>query len=315
MSAQIHRRDVLVGTGAALVATSVRAEPSKALSFLVLGDWGVRGTPGQRAVARQMGTTARESGAQFVLTVGDNFYSTGVASVADSHWVESFESVYTDPALQIPWYPALGNHDYQGETARPDAQVAYRGPTGRWRMPARFYARKVALAGGRTLELFNLDTTLHLTTRPGDAELRAAQLAWFEPALMSSKADWKLVYGHHPVFSNGGLHGDTNALISWLKPKLEAAGVQAYISGHDHDLQHIVSGPVNYIISGGGMEARAVKPVERWGPGARFAKAASGFALCTIEGDVMSVRWISADGTEIGRAQIARQPAKVVQQA
>jgi tartrate-resistant acid phosphatase type 5 len=309
MTVILPRREVLIGATAALVAPAAQAKAPKALNFLVIGDWGVRGGQMQRAVARQMGVTARESGAQFVLTVGDNFYSTGVASVTDSHWAQSFESVYTDPALQIPWYPALGNHDYQGETANPDAQVAYKGTTGRWRMPARFYARKVALPGGRTLELFNLDTTLHLTKRPQDEQLRAAQIAWFEPALMTSQADWKLVYGHHTVFSNGGLHGNNSTLISWLKPKLEAAGVQAYICGHDHDLQHIVSGPVNYIISGGGMEARAVNPAERWGPGARFAKAAPGFAVCTIEGEAMSVRWIDQTGAEVGKAEIARRAA------
>ena len=27
----------------------------------------------------------------------------------------------------------------------------------------------------------------------------AAQLAWFEAALAASKADWKIVIGHHPV--------------------------------------------------------------------------------------------------------------------
>ena len=311
----LQRRDVLIGGAASVVASAALAKAPNGLSFLVLGDWGERGVPVQRAVARQMGLTAQETGASFVLTVGDNFYSTGVTSTTDSHWVESFESVYDAPSLQIPWYPALGNHDYQGENARPDAQVAYSGPTGRWRMPARFYARKVALPGGRTLELFNLDTTLHLTKKPQDDPLRAAQIAWFEPALMASRADWKLVYGHHTVFSNGGLHGNNSTLIAWLKPKLEAAGVQAYICGHDHDLQHIVAGPVHYVVSGGGFEARQVKPAAQWMAGTDFARGAPGFAVCTIQGDAMSVRWIDQTGGEVGKAEVPRVSLKVAQPA
>ena len=70
------------------------------LNFLLLGDWGRKGEKDQVEVARQMGLAAEETGAKFVISVGDNFYEHGVASVDDPQWQSSFEKVYTAPALQ-----------------------------------------------------------------------------------------------------------------------------------------------------------------------------------------------------------------------
>ena len=41
------------------------------------------------------GGTAESQRPDFIISLGDNFYSKGVASVTDSHWQESFENVYS----------------------------------------------------------------------------------------------------------------------------------------------------------------------------------------------------------------------------
>src|SRR5580692_6262701 len=125
----ISRRGlVLAAAGLATLPAQARA-PS--LDFVVIGDWGRRGRWHQREVATQMGRTAATLGSQFVISVGDNFYENGVDSVTDPYWRTSFEQIYTDPALMTPWYITLGNHDYRGNV---EAQLAYSGPTGRWRL-------------------------------------------------------------------------------------------------------------------------------------------------------------------------------------
>ena len=53
------------------------------LSFIVLGDWGSNSEGGkyaetQLAVAKIMGQIAAKFSTHFVVTVGDNFYETGV---------------------------------------------------------------------------------------------------------------------------------------------------------------------------------------------------------------------------------------------
>src|SRR5271154_3435960 len=93
-----------------------------ALNFGIIGDWGRYGRPDQMAVAQQMGLTCAKANASFVISVGDNFYEDGVRSALDLHWTQSFENVYAAKSLQVPWYVALGNHDYRGSV---DAQLDY----------------------------------------------------------------------------------------------------------------------------------------------------------------------------------------------
>ena len=80
----------------ALIATVCCASSEQTLEFLVVGDWGGKDTspyytPAQRHVSEQMGKTAEEIGAEFTVSVGDNFYSKGVQNVDDPRFKETFE--------------------------------------------------------------------------------------------------------------------------------------------------------------------------------------------------------------------------------
>ena len=46
------------------------------------------------------------------------------------------------------------------------------------------------------------------------------QLAGLQASLLASKADWKIVIGHHPPRSNGH-HNNTDELIQHLEPVLQ----------------------------------------------------------------------------------------------
>ena len=294
----LSRRTFVAGTAAAsLVGVVAKAatDPGE-LGFLVLGDWGRDGASRQRDVAAAMGQAAAARGSRFTVTVGDNFYPAGVQTATDARWRTSFEDVYTAPALQSPWYAVLGNHDYRG---RPEAQLAYAATSARWRMPARYYQQSLAIPGGAGVDLFMLDTSpmvRRYSAGSEDAAIRdnvagqdvAAQLRWLEAALAASRAKWKLVFGHHPVFSGGSAHGSTPELIATVKPLLERHGVQAYVSGHDHDLQHIEVDDVTYIGTGAGSETRPVKSI----PGTKFCSDRSGFTAFTIKDQRLFVEFI-----------------------
>ena len=275
------RRTLLGGLAAtAAVAPLARldgAEPT--LTFLVVGDWGRDGTEHQRDVADAMGRVAAESGARFVLSVGDNFYESGVQSADDEQWRTSFEQVYTAPSLQIPWFVALGNHDYRGN---PQAQLDYAARSKRWKMPRRYYHVSGASLGAPELDLFVIDTTpvVNKYRKPVDALISAnvvsqdpeAQLAWLDQALAASTAPIKLVAGHHTLRSGGSVHGDTPEIVERVLPLLQRHRAAAYINGHDHDLQHIGTDGLDYLCCGAGSQVRPVKPVE----GTRFCAARSG---------------------------------------
>jgi tartrate-resistant acid phosphatase type 5 len=302
-STNLNRRAVLAGLGALAATPAIGvAAPPPYDSFLVLGDWGRRGNRTQRAVAQAMADRARAIGSRFVVTVGDNFYSDGVAGPLDPHWRQSFAGVYDLQTLHT-WYPALGNHDYNGD---PDAQVAYSQRFAGWRMDGRHYRQTATLCGGRTLDLFVLDTAP--VADPANYPVRKSQIRaqydWFDREMLASRADWKIVVGHHPIVSSGYQKRVFPRLNRWLEPRLRAYGVQAYMTGHDHHLEEIRSGGVTHIVSGGGAAAdpmarrRVEGHVQGW--------PSAGFAACEIAGDVLRVTFVDAEGRDLGTAQVPR---------
>jgi tartrate-resistant acid phosphatase type 5 len=285
----------------------------EALNFIVLGDWGRRGETDQMEVAEQMGKAAKDMGAQFVIAVGDNFYENGVASVEDKHWKQSFENVYTAPSLQVPWYAILGNHDYH---ANCDAQIAYSKISPRWKMPARYYMQSHQIDKDVTADFFYLDTTPmmrvyydHFFEEPTRAQVITQdvpkQMAWFKQALASSKAQWKIVIAHHPIYS-GGDHGDTPELIESVLPLLHEHGVQVYFNGHDHNLQHLMAGEVNLFDSGAGSQHRPARTTEH----TKFAEASSGFTTVSLGPDKMNVCMIDNNGKLLYTTSILRTGVK-----
>ena len=130
-------------------------------------------------------------------------------------------------------------------------------------MPARYYKQIHLLDRGATADFFYLDTTpmvkeyysYEKTRKNVSAENVPKQLAWLRRALAASRAQWKIVIGHHPIYS-GGDHGGTAELVENLLPILHEHGVQVYFNGHDHDLQHLVAGEVNLFDSGAGSQFR-----------------------------------------------------------
>ena len=281
---------------------------STALSFLVIGDWGRRGSTNQRRVADAMDSTARKLGADFVVTTGDNFYPNGVTSVGDDDWRASFENVYTGRALRTEWYAVLGNHDYRGDA---QAQVDYSKGSRRWHLPARYYAVRERVDDSTSVELFFLDTN------PFIAEYRrqprryddlvtqdtAAQKRWLDSALTASTATWKLVVGHHHIYS-GGKRDTSEELERWLVPMMERHDVAAYVSGHEHVLQHVVRplGRLHYFISGAGSEVRSPGNAL----GTRYAEGRQGFMAVSVTNRELVVQAIDFTGavryvTELGR--------------
>ncbi|MCX7358329.1 MAG: tartrate-resistant acid phosphatase type 5 family protein [Alphaproteobacteria bacterium] len=277
---------------------------SQALHFLVIGDWG-QASDQQRQVAGAMGAVASQTDARFIISTGDNFYPRGVGSVSDPQFQESFEAIYSAPSLQRPWYVVLGNHDYEGA---PNAEIAYTARSTRWRMPARYWTEQMDVSGVAATFYF-LDTTpiarlsnaAAFVPMLGSSDEAREQLEWLEQRLSTDTSPWKIVVGHHPIFSSGN-HGDTPAVAERIRPLLERYGVQAYFNGHDHDLEHLVHAGVNYVCSGSGAMSRQVDPVEQ----SRFAYADVGFASCALGAEALTLRFHDREQAVIYEAQITR---------
>jgi len=261
------------------------------LGFIAVGDAGTGGH-GQRLVAESMAQKASTDSTSFVLLLGDNIYESGVSSVKDPQWPEKFETVYDFPSLQIPFIAVLGNHDYY---LNPQAQVEYTEVSDRWYMPSRYYTTSFRIDDSAEVQLFCLDTKpLAYGKKQADRQLESeSQIQWLEVELSASKARWRIVAGHHTIYSNGE-HGDNPHLASILEPLFVRHNVDMYLAGHDHDLQILqpVKG-VHYIVSGGGGKHRNT----RWRENTIFAATNLGFTWISISFDDALVQFFDAAGT------------------
>lgn len=280
------------------------------LNFLALGDWGRRGTPAQRDIARQMSRVARSIEADFVISTGDNFYEDGVASIHDDHWQVSFNGVYTAPSLDIDWYSVLGNHDHRGSI---QAEIDYTSINSRWCMPGRYYSTVHHLNAHAHARLIFLDTTPFIEeyqnpiSEPYISDEEAArteqQCQWLDDTLSQSNAVWNIVVGHHPIFSSSPLHGDSRELARTVLPILRQHEVQVYLCGHDHNLQHLKPpGDIHHFISGAASETRDIYERDI----NCFARDCSGFMSASITPDYLHVRFFDSAGATIHTTLIER---------
>ncbi len=270
-------------------------------SFLVLGDFGRVGDYYQKDVAREMGNAMIVLDAEFVISVGDNFYPNGVASTQDHHWKASFEEIYTNPALYADWYVALGNHDYRGNV---QAQIDYTNISRRWNMPARYYSKTFEMENGEKLLMVVMDTNPFIDGYKGNPEKygdldkqdTSTQMKWLNETLNTNDPSikWKIVVGHHPLYSGGKRmkSKDTLAFEKKFADLFDQLKVDAYICGHEHDLQ-IIQPKGHYttqFLSGAASEVRESGKRE----GTIFAAAEPGFMAFSILGNKLLVQTLKA---------------------
>jgi tartrate-resistant acid phosphatase type 5 len=272
---------------------------NNATHFIAMGDWGRNGENYQKEVAAGMGKAAHDLDASFVVATGDNFYPYGVASTRDYHWISSFESIYTAQSLHVKWYPVLGNHDY---ASNPDAEVEYSLISSRWSMPSRYYSKSFnANDTSRSILMLFIDTDPiekelngqkhdSVKYKPGAVQ---KQKQWIEETLAQSNAKWKILVGHHPLYT-GGWRKDSKNTVSmknFLEPILDKYGVDVYLAGHEHHLEHTKPNNhrTHHIISGAASEARptAIHP-----NGGLFAAATQGFATFSVSNDQIFIQFI-----------------------
>ncbi|XP_073253709.1 tartrate-resistant acid phosphatase type 5-like [Porites lutea] len=295
------------------------------LSFLALGDWGgielwPYTTLIERAVSKGMSKIAENLETQFIVALGDNFYHLGVKNVDDKRFNETFEDVFTAKSLMTPWYFCAGNHDHYGNVS---AQIAYSSKSKRWNFPDYYYTKSWKIPGSDIeLQLVLLDTVQlcgdsgddHFNTQPQEPESQEAsetQWKWIEDTLQSSTAHYLIVGGHFPVWSVAE-HGPTDCLVNRLRPLLQKYKVTAYISGHDHNLQHLKesNSSVEYFVIGSAayiVDSKTHKDSVPKGSLSFFwadADKEGGFAAVRVAATNMTLEFVDAFGASLYKRQL-----------
>lgn len=264
-----------------LFSLKAAEQPIRVVAF---GDFGT-GSEAQKQVAAAVLKYHRQTPFDFGVTLGDNFYPVGMESPGDPRWATQWEQLYQP--LGIKFYATLGNHDW-GHPDSPAAEILYSDKSQTWRMPSPYYTFTAGPA-----QFFALDTN----------RISEAQLIWLKEELSKSQAKWKVAYGHHHVYS--ATRGDNAGLIGRLLPVLQAGGVDLYICGHDHNLQHVrPEGGVHFFVAGGGGAGTyELKEYER----TIFKAQTHGFAALEAESKQLKVRLVRADGTQVYEYTLEKQ--------
>jgi len=219
-----------------------------------------------------MNTVASRIKPHFIVSTGDNFYNYGLVSTDDPLFDTSFKNIYTGNALKnIPWHVVLGNHDYgdwDDECMAPctrsplyQLSVELMQRDERWHCERSFTLDFPDVK----LQLFFMDTSPFIAKYQNQTwssyaggilqQSAEAQSKELEVYLASSPKDTaKIVIGHHPPYSNGD-HGDNPEIINALVGIFSKYDVLAFISGHDHNLEHIYRNGLHVFVAGGGSES------------------------------------------------------------
>jgi tartrate-resistant acid phosphatase type 5 len=143
---------VLVRSALCLCQLAAFSAPVRGFKFLSIGDWG---DPAAKELNKWMGA---ESGVEFVIGIGDNFYSKGVSGIKDPQFKEKFEETFTEPGLNVSWYITAGNHDYYGGETGIKAEIEYSKHSSRWEFPDYYYDEKITAKDGTKVHVIAIDT-------------------------------------------------------------------------------------------------------------------------------------------------------------
>ncbi|MGI0487199.1 metallophosphoesterase family protein [Pantanalinema rosaneae CENA516] len=255
-----------------------RATTKPLLRFVAIADTGTGGSE-QYAVAEAMTRFHQRQPFPLVVLAGDNIYTNGEIEKVNAVFERPYQAL-----LQrgVKVHACLGNHDIR--TANGEPQIRYPG----FNMQGRYYTFRRG-----TVQFFALDTNPNADWHN--------QLPWLEQELRQSQAPWKVVFGHHPLYSSGR-YGSNSALIDALTPLFKTYRVQLYINGHEHSYERTeaIDGTTYLIVGNAGAALRSVGR----SPWTERAASRYGFTVLEVYPDFIEVTAVGTDEQLFDRGSI-----------
>ncbi|HKO59031.1 MAG TPA: metallophosphoesterase [Thermoanaerobaculia bacterium] len=265
---------------------SIDGPSGASLQIIAVGD---AGEPGPQ-LTRTIEAMKKVDGLDALLLAGDNVYRCGLRDASDSNWQRVIAPLFV---LGKPIYPVLGNHDW-GRRAIPGCAFSTPGAeiarNGLWQFPAPAYTVMTDVA-----EFIMIDSS---PIAYGWPDRMPEALCAVRGALARPKTrPWRIVVGHHPLFSCGehGAEDATQNMRTALQQLFAEAKVDLYVAGHDHDLElPSAPAPPAYVVSGAGSKIR--KRGAQCPEGETF-RIVGGFALLDISASDLDIR-VYCNGSE-----------------
>jgi len=221
-------------------------------TFAAYGDTRSRPEAHRQVVAAMLAANPR-----LILHTGD-LVSDGRSM---DNWYHFFPVIGTF-ARNLPFYPAIGNHEVNAALYYELLPI----PSGGGDHKTEWYTFTYG-----NCQFFVLDSNRRI----------AEQTQWFGQQLNKPRptgVDWRIAMFHHPPFSSGPHGGNVTIQQQWC-PLLEEGGIAVVFCGHDHLYERSLHDGVHYVTLGTGG-------APLYSPGAtnsysRFAFASLGF--CRID--------------------------------
>lgn len=264
---------------------------------------------GQAPVATAMRSYCAKQGCDFATLLGDNIYPDGATVGADGiDDALRFRDLLTIPygplgdgRMDFRIYTVLGNHDWHT-------------------------SREGAMAQVRSMDASEAPSTKLDKLEPWAAPQNEAErnmVGWLEAALAGSKASWKVVIGHHPLWSTAGSKFEqARALRRLILPTL-CRQADLYLAGHEHTLEVHTDdcsqaragaklAPLPQVVSGSAARMRPINSAfirqqlkanpqleTLWSRGLTW-----GFSHLTFDGEKVTVRVVETPRDSSGTTQV-----------
>ncbi len=253
----------LVGVGPHRITTP--PESLTEWTFVAYGDTRTRPDAHRRVVAAMLQASPR-----LILHTGDLVDS---GELLDD-WYHFFPVIGAF-SQNLPFYPALGNHEHNATLYYELLPI----PSGGGDYGTEWYT----FTWGNC-QFFVLDSGRRI----------AEQTEWLEQQLSQPRptgVDWRIAMFHHPPFSSG-LNGGSETIQQQWCSLLEEGDVAVVFCGHDHFYERSVHGGVHYVTIGTGG-APLYPPGFSSNPYSQFALASLGF--CRIDITPTQLRCVFID--------------------
>jgi acid phosphatase type 7 len=207
-----------------------------------------------------------------VLTLGDNSYPLGLASLLDQNIYRPFSTIFRSAAF----FPAFGNHDVYLFGGRPELDAFHSLGNERW---YRF------TWGDASFVVLDSD----LSVAPGSPQQRFAKTAF------TRSGCFRFAAFHHPPFSPHST-GIAPGLRRTIVPLIERSGVQVVFEGHVHNYERSRphNGVIYLTVGTGGAE------IGRYGdstiPSAKLVTGMFGALRVDVSGHSARFRFVTVDG-------------------
>ena len=254
---------------------------AKSVKLAIIGDGGTGEKP-QYQIAQEMLEYHEKFPFETVLMLGDNIYGGQTAADLKKKFQEPYQGLLD---LGVKFYASLGNHDGTNE---------------------------------RLYKPFNMDGKRYYSFKKGDVLFLALdsnymdpeQLDWLKQQLSGSDAKWKVCFFHHPLYSDGKMHGPDLDLRKLVEPLFVQYGVNVVLAGHEHFYERLQPQKgIYYFVLGNSGQLRFHNL--RHSPSvAKGFDTDQAFGLMEIAGDELYYQTIARGGETVDSGMLPLQAQK-----